>query len=133
MCQRNIIVELKRASKVIGKTEYDQIEGYMEQIQTQSLCNGKNQFWEFYLIGKDYNSHIEGKIETAKSYGEYKRGLCHYSNDGRFRIYVRKWSDILEVEWRSKLKYLDEKLKIQSKQTPKTPDTITQSLTNQSK
>ena len=129
-CQRNIIVELKRASKVLGKKEYDQIEGYMEQIQTQSLCNGNNQYWEFYLIGKDYNQHIEGKIETAKSYGESKRGLCHNSNDGRFKIYVRKWSDILEVEWKSKMKYLKDKLEIRSKQAQATPNEITKSLLN---
>jgi len=130
VCQRNIIVELKRASKVLGKKEYDQIEGYMEQIQTQSLCNGNNQYWEFYLIGKDYNQHIEGKIETAKSYGESKRGLCHNCNDGRFKIYVRKWSDILEVEWKSKMKYLKDKLEIESKQVQTTPDEITKSLLN---
>lgn len=130
VCQRNIIVELKRASKVLGKKEYDQIEGYMEKIRTQPLCNGANQYWEFYLVGKDYDSHISDKIETAKLHGESKRGLCLNSREGRFRIYVRKWSDILEVEWKSKMKYLKDKLDIESKQAQATPDEITKSLSN---
>lgn len=69
LCQHNIIVELKRASKLLGKSEYDQIESYMEKISEENLCNGENQYWEFYLIGKNYNSHIEDKIDSAKNHG----------------------------------------------------------------
>lgn len=129
-CQRNIIVELKRASKELGKKEYDQIEEYMEKIKHENLCNGENQFWEFYLIGKNYNSHIADKIETAKPHGEVARGLCCFINDGHYKIYVRKWSDILEVEWKNKMKYLKDKLSIRSHPTLLTPTEITNSLTN---
>ena len=124
-CQRNIIVELKRASKTLGKKEYDQIESYMEKISNENLCNGENQYWEFYLIGKNYNDHIENKIDSAKNHGEKSRGLCYNIKDGRYKIYVRKWSDILEVEWGNKMKYLKEKLKIHPKDNPNTPDEIT--------
>lgn len=126
--QRNIIVELKRASKTIGKKEYDQIEGYMEKISKENLCNGDNQFWEFYLIGKNFNDHICDKIDSAKNHGEKTRGLCYNIKDGRFKIYVRKWSDILEVEWGYKMKYLKDKLQIKQKKVEKTPDDITKSI-----
>lgn len=128
--QKNIVVELKRASKTLGKEQYDQIESYMRKIKQQNLCNGENQFWEFYLIGKDYNDEISEKIESARNFGEKARGLCFNINDGRFKIYVRKWSDILEVEWGYKMKYLKDKLQIRQKEAKKTPDEITQSTIN---
>lgn len=125
VCQRNIIIELKRASIKLGKKEYDQIESYMEKISNENLCNGENQYWEFYLIGKDYNDHIENKIDSAKNHGEKSRGLCYNIKDGRYKIYVRKWSDILEVEWGNKMKYLKDKLKIHPKSNLNMPDGIT--------
>lgn len=122
--QINVIIELKRASKNLGKTQYSQIENYMESIRKESLCNGENQYWEFYLIGKAYDSHIEDKIDSAKNHGLKDRGLTYNIKDGKFKIYVRKWSDILEVEWGTKMKYLKEKLEIKSKQKSSTPDEI---------
>lgn len=128
--QRNVIVELKRPSVTLGKEQYDQIEHYMEEIKKQPACNGTNQYWEFYLVGDGYDEHIEDKIESSKNHGESERGLAHFVKDGRFKIYVRKWSDILEVEWRQKMKCLKEKLQIRSKSMPKTSQEITDSLTN---
>lgn len=127
--QQNIIVEIKRASIKLGKKEYDQIEGYMERIIDESLCNGENQYWEFYLIGRDYDSHIKNKIDSTKTHGEKEKGLSYSIKDGHVKIYVRKWSDILEVEWGNKMKYLKEKLKIQAKQAKATPQEITADLT----
>lgn len=126
--QRNIIVELKRASKTLGQKEYDQILSYMRKISQENLCNGDNQYWEFYLIGKNYDNCIEDNIDSAKNYGEKTRGLCYNIKNGRFKIYVRKWSDILEVEWGSKMQYLKDKLKIQQNVIPQTPSEITQSI-----
>lgn len=126
--QKNIIVELKRASKTLGKDQYDQILGYMRKIKKESLCNGENQFWEFYLIGKNYNEDISDNIESAKNHGEMSRGLCYNIDNGRFKIYVRKWSDILEVEWGYKMKYLKEKLQIKKKEFELNPDNITKSI-----
>lgn len=126
--QRNIIVEIKRASKTLKKAEYDQIEGYMERIKAESICNGENQYWEFYLIGKDYDQHIADKIDSAKNHGEKDRGLCHNVKDGKIKIYVRKWSDILEVEWGNKMRYLKDKLLIESRQPQNNPDEITTQL-----
>ena len=128
--QHNIIVELKRASRTLGKNEYDQIESYMEKISKENICNGENQYWEFYLIGKNYNDHISDKIDSAKNHGEKPRGLCFSIKDGRFKIYVRKWSDILEVEWGYKMKYLKEKLKNKQKDSANSPNEITREIIN---
>jgi len=115
--QKNIIIELKRASLELKEdTEYVQIKKYCKKILEQNLCNGDNQIWEFYLIGKSYDSGIDGLITSAQNHGEKQRGLVFWDKDGKVKIYVRKWSDILEAEWGSKMKYLKEKLKIQAKQ-----------------
>lgn len=123
--QKNIIVELKRPSIKLGKKEYDQLENYMETIMNENVCNGENQDWEFYLIGNDYDSHIENKIKNAMNHGEQERGLCQ-NIDGKFKIYVRKWSDILEVEWSCKMQYLKERLQIQAKKLPTSSEQITE-------
>lgn len=113
--RKNIIVELKRPAITLGEKEYGQIKKYCEEIMKNSLCNGENMFWEFYLIGTDYDEHIINEIEDKKHHGEKQKGLTFNIRDGKAKIYVRKWSDILNVEWEHKLKYLKEKLQIESK------------------
>ena len=55
------------------------------------------------------------KIENKKHHGEKQKGLTFNIRDGKAKIYVRKWSDILNVEWEHKLRYIKEKLQIESK------------------
>ncbi|OGF33558.1 hypothetical protein A2223_02280 [Candidatus Falkowbacteria bacterium RIFOXYA2_FULL_35_8] len=126
--QKNIIIEIKRPSVKLGKKEYDQIEGYCQKIKSESVCNGGNQYWEFYLIGDDYDVNIADKISSASNYGEKDRGLTFNPNNGKYKIYVRKWSDILQTEWGYKMKYLKEKLEIEMKDnSDKLPDDIASS------
>lgn len=113
---RNIIVELKRASiKLKLNKEYRQIEEYKNIILKENICKWNNQYWEFYLIGNDYDEGIQEYIENAKNHWEEYRWLAYSVNDWRVKIYVRKWADILMVEWEGKLKFLKEKLQIQIK------------------
>jgi len=114
-CKRNVVVEIKRPNKTLGKEEYDQIEEYKEIIINESVCNSENMYWEFYLIGNEYNEYIKKKINAFKLYGELERGLVFWEQEGRVKLYVRKWSDILEVEWENKMKFLKEKLKSRQK------------------
>lgn len=115
---KNIVIEIKRASKKLRQdTEYKQIDDYRKKILEQNLCNGETQHWEFYLIGKDYDDNIAELIENSKQHGEVEKGLTLNIKNGRVKIYVRKWSDILEVEWNSKMKYLKDKLQIEAKKT----------------
>jgi len=69
-------------------------------------------------------------VRSIKNHGENPRGLCFRIKDGRFKIYVRKWSDILEVEWGYKMKYLKDKLKTKHKIGANTPDEITREIIN---
>ncbi len=128
--QMNVIVEIKRPSIKLAKKEYDQIEEYMNRIKEQDLCNGTNQFWEFYLIGNNYDDYLGDKIESQSVSGEKERGLTYSVKDSHFKIYVRKWSDILEVEWGAKMKYLKDKLQVESeKEGGLTADDIVKKIT----
>lgn len=126
--QKNIVVEIKRPSIKLGKKEYDQIEEYYKKIKGESVCNGDNQYWEFYLIGNDYDDDISDKIESAATHGEKERGLTFNTGNGKYRIYVRKWSDILQTEWGYKMKYLKDKLELEVKDNSgKSSDDIVES------
>ena len=82
------------------------------------------------MIGNEYDDYIEDKIKQAKAFGESERGLVIVMNDFQFKVYVRKWSDILEVEWGSKMIYLKEKLEIQPKKDDfENPADLTKELT----
>ena len=106
----------------------DELEKYMEDVLREPLCNGTNQYWEFYLIGTDYDDHIENKIESAKTWGEKDKGLCTFLKDGHVKMYVRKWSDILGVEWKAKMNYLSQKLNTRPRPVPDSSDAIVADL-----
>lgn len=122
--RRNIIVEIKRPSITLHKEQRDQIELYAKQILQESVCNDPNTYWEFFLIGNDYDADIVEAIDNARNHGEWHRGLISNTLDGRKKIYVRKWSDILGVEIKNKMKYLEEKLNIKHQTADSNPDKI---------
>lgn len=52
----NIVVELKHPNIKIGKNQFNQVDKYLEVILSEPLFNGSNMNWEFYLIGKDFDT-----------------------------------------------------------------------------
>jgi hypothetical protein len=114
---RNIIIEIKRPSVKLGKKELDQIKSYMETILKEASCNGSKIIWVFYLIGCDYDDYIKGEINTNKGWGEKSNGLAFYNEERDAKLYVKKWSDIINVEQKSRYKYLQDKLNVELKKT----------------
>lgn len=126
----NLIIEIKRPSIVLGKKEYDQIDDYARTIAKEPSLNGENMHWEYYLIGDDYDDTIKSYIRNASNHGEKHKGLTMYDPELRFKIYVRKWSDIIRVENAHRLKYLKDKLQIKLKDNHEdTPDKLVEGLT----
>lgn len=122
--RRNIVVEIKRPKITLWKTEYDQIEKYADDILKESICNDENTYREFYLIWNDYDSHISEKIDSMKPHWEKNKWLAMNTLDWRKKIYVRKWSEIIWVEHKFKLKYLQEKLWLNPKEQGSSPDQV---------
>lgn len=128
--QRNIIIEIKRPSvKLTQAKEYTQLDNYRKEILKESICNWENQYWEFYLVWSDYDEWIADLIDSNKQHWEKEKWLTMSIKDWKVKMYVRKWSDILEVELWEKMKYLKEKLEIKVKDLgEESPDEITKSL-----
>lgn len=125
----NLIIEIKRPSIVLGKKEYDQIDDYARTIAKEPSLNGENMHWEYYLIGDDYDDTIKSYIRNASNHGEKHKGLTMYDPELRFKIYVRKWSDIIQVENAHRLKYLKDRLQIKLKDNHEdTPDKLVEGL-----
>ncbi|MFA6486531.1 MAG: ATP-binding protein [Candidatus Magasanikbacteria bacterium] len=111
---KSIVVEIKRPSVTLSKKEFDQICDYAKTIVREKSCNGRKISFKFYLIGTDYNSDIVDQIKVMKNYNEELDGLAFIFDD-RHKVYVKKWSDIINVEQKSKYKFLQEKLNIEKK------------------
>lgn len=95
----NIVVELKHPSITLGEEQLAQVKRYMNTILDIPQFNAGNMHWEFYLIGKDYDKHIEQEIENCKPHGE--KHLAH--KIGRYKVYVLRWSEVwTNVELRHK-------------------------------
>ena len=82
----------------------------MVVILEQDEFNASNMFWEFYLIGNDFDQskYIEREIQNAKSHGE--NSLVYYVEN--YKIYVKKWSELF-TEFELKHKFLNDKLELE--------------------
>lgn len=104
-----VVIEIKRPSITLGKKQYDQMENYMLTIIKEPACNGSNMEWYFYLIGNDYDEYIADKIRNS-NLGEQDDGLIYRDKDKNAKYYIRKWSDIINVDQKGRYKFLRDKL-----------------------
>lgn len=125
----NIVVELKRPSIKLSDKEYSQISNYRDQLLKEPACNGDNIHWLFILIGTNYDQSIERKIESQKAWGERDKGLTEYVENENTKIYVRKWTDVINGELRPRYRNLSDKLRINlKKRDNNSQDDIVKSL-----
>jgi hypothetical protein len=106
----NVVVELKSPTSVkrLSQKEFMQVQTYMNTILSVDQFNAENFFWEFYLIGQDYDDFIHNQLENAKSHGEF--GLAFKVKN--YKIYIKKWSEVFnEVDLR--LQWINKKLNME--------------------
>jgi len=106
----NVVVELKHPKIKIAGSHLTQIKTYMNVILSAPEFNANNYFWDFILVGRDFNTkgEIEEELENAKNHGE--RSLVFKSKN--YKIYVKKWSEIIN-EFELKHQFIDDKLKLE--------------------
>lgn len=110
----NIVVELKRPSVKLGEKEVGQLRNYRKELFKDPVCTGKNIEWVFILVGRDYDNEVERLIESAANHGESYKGLIEKVTTERTRIYVRKWTEIIQGELLPKHRYLKDRLQLQT-------------------
>lgn len=106
----NLIIELKRPSVKLGKSQADQINSYMMTILNENQFNNiSNSTWTFILVGNDFDGsgHIDAHIENSKIKGI--PGLIMENKN--YKIIVKKWSEIL-TDFEIRHKFLQEQLKL---------------------
>ncbi len=110
----NIVIELKHPNIKIGRNQVNQVDKYLEVILSEPMFNASNMSWEFYLIGKDFDTsgYIERQLESNANHGI--KSLIHWSEKGRVKIYAKKWSEIF-ADFEIKHKYLNDKLQLERK------------------
>lgn len=91
--EENIIVELKRPSVTIGKTQFRQVDDYLEFIMKQDQFNSQTRRWKFYLISNKVDEYIIKQYEAFKDKG--KRFLVHQA--GKYEIYALTWDDLFRT------------------------------------
>ncbi|MBI1836462.1 MAG: ATP-binding protein [Flavobacteriia bacterium] len=115
--EENIIVELKRPSVVIGKTQYDQIENYIRFIINEPKFNSELRTWKLILVGKKVDEWIKDEYESNKEKG--KRFLIKSVRN--YEIYAMTWDDLFKI-FNNRHRHIINKLDFK--------DTIIESLEN---
>ena len=101
----NLVVELKRPTKKLGKTELDQIEIYAFAVADDPLFFKENTKWNFILIGRDFDKYVINKLKDRKD----GIGNLYNSDDGSLSISVYRWSNIIQDN-KLRFNFLKEKL-----------------------
>ncbi len=106
----NIIIELKHPKKSLSESHLSQVKNYMRIILKEPRFNAYGYTWDFILVGNTFDSSgfIENEIKSNQRKGE--DGLVQDVNN--YKIFVRKWSDIL-IDCGFRHKFLDEKLQLE--------------------
>ncbi|MEA5480456.1 hypothetical protein VB774_22715 [Pseudanabaena galeata UHCC 0370] len=106
----HIVVELKNPKINLGRKQYEQVKEYMNVILSVDRFNDPNSFWDFYLVGNDFDSSgsIENEFENAKSHGE--KSLAYRVKN--YKIYVKRWSEIFN-EFELRHNFLRERLELE--------------------
>lgn len=88
----NLIVELKRPTKVLGQKELAQIKNYAYAIADDPLFPKENTKWNFLLLGMDFDNYVNRELQDKKA-GD---GNYYNSDDGHISISVHKWNKIIQ-------------------------------------
>lgn len=84
-----LVVELKRPSVTLGKSELDQLEAYAIAITDDEQFNQRQVSWDFWLVGNGYNDYVTRKLDTPGN----PHGCALVAP--RFRVHVRSWAEVI--------------------------------------
>lgn len=104
--KRHLVVELK-APSVVGKAdEAAQIKSYARAVVADPQFAGTNTFWDFMLVVNDYNDDVKRDIsQRGREYGILDESDLDPNSPLRYRVWVRRWSEVLEAADRRLLYY----------------------------
>ena len=109
----HLVIELKRPTLTLTKTEVDQIEDYALKVSTNPMFDKSSTKWHFILLGQKFDSYVDMKLKNTTS-GD---GNFYNSADGSVSISILQWSTIIQ-ENKFKYEFLRKKLNYQLSSDP---------------
>lgn len=95
--KRHLVVELKAPSVVASYKEANQIKGYARAIVEDPQFAGTHTVWDFVLVVNDYNNDVRRDInQRGRESGLLDESELDPNSPLRYRVWVRRWSEILE-------------------------------------
>ena len=101
----HLVIELKRAKKILGMEDYTQILNYADAIMTDTRYKKTNVRWSFWLVGVEISPQLDS-IVTAQ---DRPPGCAHIFRNGNGRIWVKTWGQLLH-ECISRLEFVRDRL-----------------------
>lgn len=101
--RQHLVVELKRPKVKLTQKELGQITNYALAVSRDDRFKTPDVSWEFWLLGDDMDDIVEELVNKKDG----PSGL--YTEGGSYRIWVRRWADVLE-ENRQRLHFYREHL-----------------------
>lgn len=104
--RQHLVVELKRPKVTLTQKELGQITNYAVAVVRDERFQAPTVTWDFWLVGDDVDDVVrELTHKTGQPDGLYQPG-------GNYRIWVRRWAEILE-ENRQRLHFYRDHLEYQ--------------------
>lgn len=103
---RHLVVELKAPSVIAGAKEAAQIKSYARAVVADQQFAGTHSVWDFMLVVNDYNDDVRRDIsQVGRERGILDESQLDPDSPVSYRVWVRRWSEVLETADRRMLYY----------------------------
>lgn len=103
---RHLVVELKAPHVSAGAKEASQIKDYARAIVEDPQFAGTHTVWDFMLIVTDYDKGVKKDInQRGRERGILDESELDPDSPVSYRVWVRRWSEVLEAAERRLLYY----------------------------
>jgi len=103
--RQHLVIELKRPSVKVGPDELQQIKNYALAVAKDARFDLERTRWEFWVV----STGVRGTADEERRQYPDQFGLASTLQDGRVRIWVKTWGEILQ-EAEHRLKFVKQKL-----------------------
>jgi Histidine kinase-, DNA gyrase B-, and HSP90-like ATPase len=103
--RQHLVIELKRPSVKVGPDELQQIKDYALAIAKDARFDLERTRWEFWVV----STGVRGTADEERRQHPDQFGLASTLQDGRVRIWVKTWGEILQ-DAEHRLKFVKKKL-----------------------
>ena len=96
--------QLKAPKRLLKAEDTQQIRSYAYAVSSDERFKGLDTTRDFWLVGNDLSDYVERELDNDEA-----RGVLQRTADGRMRISVRRWSELIQ-EARARLDFVQKEL-----------------------